>query len=109
MLYHFQYKITLRNLHIEQPPAIQPNDVIPEGGIMTIFCLALGNPVPTISLYIGGHLVRQETGRHMVTTIQNVTRDMEYIMCYASNGYGVPTQAGKKIRISCKYAHCVVL
>lgn len=70
---------------------------------MTIYCLALGNPVPTISLYIGGHLVRQEAGRHMVTTIQNVTRDMEYIVCYASNGYGVPTQASKKIRISCKY------
>lgn len=28
---------------------------------MTIFCLALGNPTPQISLYIGGHLVRQET------------------------------------------------
>lgn len=49
-----------KNYLILQPPAIQPNDKdIPEGGSMTIFCLALGNPVPTISLYIGGHLVRQ--------------------------------------------------
>lgn len=70
---------------------------------MTIFCLALGNPVPTISLYIGGHLIRQEVGRHMIVSIQNVTKDMEHILCYATNGYGVPTQAGKKIKISCKY------
>lgn len=70
---------------------------------MTIFCLALGNPVPTISLYIGGHLVRQEIGRHMVTTIQNVSKEMENILCYASNGYGTPTQASRKIRISCKF------
>lgn len=70
---------------------------------MTIFCLALGNPVPTISLYIGGHFVRQEIGRHMVTTIQNVSREMEHILCYATNGFGVPTQAVRKIKISCKY------
>lgn len=70
---------------------------------MTIFCLALGNPVPTISLYIGGHLIRQEVGRHMIVSIQNVTKDMEHILCYATNGYGVPTQAGKKIKISCMY------
>lgn len=74
---------------------------------MTIFCLALGNPAPTISLYIGGHLVRQEIGRHMVTTIQNVSKEMEHILCYATNGYGVPTQAGKKIKISCMY--CIFL
>lgn len=70
---------------------------------MTIFCLALGNPVPTISLYIGGHLVRQEIGRHMVTTIQNISRDMDQVSCYATNGYGQPTQAGKRIKINCMY------
>lgn len=39
----------------------------------------------------------------MVTTIQNVTKDMDFVLCHASNGYGVPTQTGKKIRISCKF------
>lgn len=69
---------------------------------MTILCLALGNPIPTISLYIGGHFVRSEIGRHMVTIIQNVTKDMEKVACQVSNGYGVPMQATTKIRISCE-------
>lgn len=70
---------------------------------MTILCLALGNPAPTISLYVGGHLVRQDTSRHMVTVIHNVTKDMEHISCYADNGYGIPMQAMKKVNISCKF------
>lgn len=49
-----------------------------------LFHFKCNNPVPTISLYIGGHLIRQEVGRHMVTTIQNVTKDMDQILCYAS-------------------------
>lgn len=69
---------------------------------MTILCLALGNPIPTISLYVGGHFVRSEIGRHMVTIIQNVTKDMEKVSCQVSNGYGVPVQATRKINISCE-------
>ena len=69
---------------------------------MTILCLALGNPMPEISLYVGGHLLRQETSRHMVTIIQNVTRDMEQVSCYFDNGYGVPMQAAKRVHISCE-------
>lgn len=86
-----------------EPPTIQPSDMIQEGGSMTVLCLALGNPAPTISLYIGGHLVRQDTSRHMVTTIHNITSDMKDVSCYADNGYGVPMQASKKISISCEY------
>ncbi|XP_037031427.1 Ig-like and fibronectin type-III domain-containing protein 2 isoform X3 [Bradysia coprophila] len=82
------------------PPTIHPANIIAEGGSMTILCLALGNPAPTISLYVGGHLVRQDTSRHMVTTIHNVTTDMEHVSCYADNGYGIPMQASKKIQIS---------
>lgn len=70
---------------------------------MTILCLALGNPAPTISLYVGGHLVRQDTSRHMVTVIHNVTADMEHVSCYADNGYGIPMQASRKVNISCKF------
>ncbi|XP_055528945.1 Ig-like and fibronectin type-III domain-containing protein 1 [Wyeomyia smithii] len=82
------------------PPTVHPSDIISEGGSMTILCLALGNPAPTISLYVGGHLVRQDTSRHMITVIHNVTTDMEHISCYADNGYGIPMQASKKVNIS---------
>ncbi|XP_021707105.1 Ig-like and fibronectin type-III domain-containing protein 1 [Aedes aegypti] len=82
------------------PPTVHPSDIISEGGSMTILCLALGNPAPTISLYVGGHLVRQDTSRHMITVIHNVTIDMEHISCYADNGYGIPMQASKKVNIS---------
>ncbi|XP_067642607.1 Ig-like and fibronectin type-III domain-containing protein 1 isoform X2 [Eurosta solidaginis] len=81
------------------PPTVHPADNIPEGGSMTILCLALGNPAPTISLYVGGHLVRQDTSRHMVTVIHNVSADMEHISCYADNGYGVPMQATRRVNI----------
>lgn len=67
---------------------------------MTILCIAMGTPTPTISLYISGRLVRQEVTRHMVTVIHNVTRDMDQISCYADNGYGTPMQASRKINIS---------
>ncbi|XP_052873386.1 Ig-like and fibronectin type-III domain-containing protein 1 [Anopheles cruzii] len=82
------------------PPTVHPSDIISEGGSMTILCLAMGNPAPTISLYVGGHLVRQDTSRHMITVIHNVTTDMEHISCYADNGYGIPMQAAKKVNIS---------
>lgn len=77
---------------------------------MTVLCIAMGTPMPTISLYISGRLVRQETTRHMVTVIHNVTKDMDQISCYADNGYGTPMQASKKITISRKwkkYKTCV--
>ncbi|XP_043647954.1 Ig-like and fibronectin type-III domain-containing protein 2 [Drosophila teissieri] len=81
------------------PPTVHPGDNIPEGGSMTILCLAFGNPAPTISLYVGGHLVRQDASRHMVTVIHNVSTDMEHISCYADNGYGVPMQATRRVNI----------
>ncbi len=47
-------------------------------------------------------MIRQDTSRHMVTTIHNVTTDMEHVSCYADNGYGIPMQASKKVQISCE-------
>ncbi|XP_061379093.1 Ig-like and fibronectin type-III domain-containing protein 2 isoform X2 [Danaus plexippus] len=83
-----------------EPPTINPVNLVVEGSSMTILCIAMGTPTPTISLYISGHLVRQEVTRHMVTVVHNVTRDMELISCYADNGYGTPMQASRKINIS---------
>lgn len=86
-----------------EPPTVHPINLVIEGSSMTILCTAMGTPMPTISLYISGRLVRQETKRHMVTVIHNVTRDMDQISCYADNGYGTPMQATRKITISRKY------
>ncbi|XP_066261909.1 Ig-like and fibronectin type-III domain-containing protein 1 [Euwallacea similis] len=83
-----------------EPPTVHPINLVIEGSSMTILCIAMGNPMPTISLYISGRLVRQDTTRHMVTVIHNVTRDMDQISCYADNGYGTPMQASRKITIS---------
>ncbi|KAJ3623708.1 hypothetical protein MTP99_017378 [Tenebrio molitor] len=83
-----------------EPPTVHPINLVIEGSSMTILCIAMGTPMPTISLYISGRLVRQDTTRHMVTVIHNVTRDMDQISCYADNGYGTPMQASRKITIS---------
>jgi len=90
----------LTKIKIFQPPTVHPINLVMEGSSMTILCIAMGTPMPTISLYISGRLVRQETTRHMVTVIHNVTRDMDQISCYADNGYGTPMQASRKITIS---------
>nr|CAD7256254.1 unnamed protein product [Timema shepardi] len=83
-----------------EPPTVHPINLVMEGSSMTILCIAMGTPMPTISLYISGRLVRQETTRHMVTVVHNVTKDMDQISCYADNGYGTPMQASRKITIS---------
>ncbi|KAK9739714.1 Fibronectin type III domain [Popillia japonica] len=83
-----------------EPPTVHPINLVIEGSSMTILCIAMGTPMPTISLYISGRLVRQETTRHMVTVVHNVTKDMDQISCYADNGYGTPMQASRKITIS---------
>lgn len=83
-----------------EPPTVNPVNLVVEGSSMTILCIAMGTPTPTISLYVSGRLVRQEITRHMVTVIHNVTRDMDQISCYADNGYGTPMQASRKINIS---------
>ncbi|XP_046473967.1 Ig-like and fibronectin type-III domain-containing protein 2 isoform X1 [Neodiprion pinetum] len=83
-----------------EPPTVHPINLVVEGSSMTILCIAMGTPMPTISLYISGRLVYQETTRHMVTVVNNVTRDMDQISCYADNGYGTPMQASRKISIS---------
>lgn len=85
--------------HVE-PPTVHPMNLVIEGSSMTVLCIAMGTPTPTISLYLSGRLVRQKTTRHMVTVISNVTRDMNEISCYADNGYGTPMQASKRIVIS---------
>ncbi len=77
--------------------------MVTEGSSMTVLCIAMGTPLPTVTLYINGHPVRSDVSRHMVTVVHNVTRDMGDVSCYADNGYGTPMQASRKITISSKY------
>ncbi|KAK7081529.1 hypothetical protein SK128_028299, partial [Halocaridina rubra] len=83
-----------------EKPTVHPMNLIVEGGNMTVLCIAMGSPPPTVSLYISGVLIHQNVTRHMVTVVPNVTRDMTDISCYADNGYGTPMQASKTIRVS---------
>lgn len=83
-----------------EPPTVHPINLVVEGSSMTIICIAMGTPMPTISLYISGRFVRQDITRHMVTVVHNVTRDMNLISCYADNGYGTPMEARRRIIIS---------
>lgn len=37
-----------------QPPTVHPINLVMEGSSMSILCIAMGTPTPTISLYISG-------------------------------------------------------
>ncbi|XP_065582217.1 Ig-like and fibronectin type-III domain-containing protein 1 [Artemia franciscana] len=79
---------------------IHPTKFIREGGSMTIVCGALGNPMPTVEIYVGGKIISSERTRYLVTIISNVTRDMNEVSCYAENGIGTAAQASRRVVIS---------
>jgi hypothetical protein len=81
-----------------QTPTIEPAD-LHIGTNMTVHCIAMGTPLPTVTLYINGHLLRSEITQHMVTMVHNVTSDMGHVSCYADNGYGTPMIASRTITI----------
>jgi len=83
-----------------EAPTIHPINMVTEGSTMTVLCIAMGTPLPTVTLYINGHPLRSEITRHMVTMVHNVTSDMGHVSCYADNGYGTPMIASRKITIS---------
>lgn len=82
-----------------ETPTVHPNEGLMEGGSMTILCIALGTPTPTVTLYLGPHPIRSEKTRHMVTTIHNITRMMADISCYVDNGFGTPMRSSRSIKI----------
>lgn len=87
---------------IQQPPRIQPMNLLVEGRTMTVVCVALGDPTPTISLYINGKLIKQQKNRHLTQVVENITREMDIVSCYADNGYGTPMQSARRIQVSRK-------
>ena len=90
-----------------QSPRIQPANMLVEGRAMTIVCVALGDPTPTISLYINGELIKQQKNRHLTQVVDNVTRDMDVVTCYADNGYGNPMETTRRIQISRMMNHVI--
>ena len=88
------------NIVLLQAPTIHPIDMVVEGSTMTVLCIAMGTPSPTVTLYVNGHPLRSEVSRHMVTKLHNVSRDMGHVSCYADNGYGTPMIASRRITIS---------
>ncbi len=84
---------------VVEVPTVHPMNLVLENGSMTVICVAMGTPMPTISLYVSGELIKQEKTRHLVAVISNVTRSMNLITCYAENGYGQPSEASKRIVI----------
>ena len=56
---------------------------------MTVLCIAMGTPLPTVTLYINGHPLRNEITRHMVTMVHNVTSDMGHVSCIHVFAYHV--------------------
>ncbi|XP_021960351.1 Ig-like and fibronectin type-III domain-containing protein 1 [Folsomia candida] len=83
-----------------EPPRIQPLNLLIEGRSMTVVCVALGDPTPSISLYINGKLMKTQKNRHLTQVVENITRDMDIVSCYADNGYGTPMQAARRIQVA---------
>lgn len=85
-------------------PIVHPINIVLEGGSMTVICAAVGNPMPTVSLYVAGRLIKQEKTRHMVAVMTNVTRSMNHISCYAKNGYGQTSESSRRIVIGREFS-----
>ncbi|KAG9508936.1 Ig-like and fibronectin type-III domain-containing protein 2, partial [Fragariocoptes setiger] len=59
-----------------------------EGNNITVMCVALGQPVPQISMFINGLLVQKRTQPYVIYHLVNLTRGQLTISCFASNGHG---------------------
>ncbi|RWS04782.1 Ig-like and fibronectin type-III domain-containing protein C25G4.10-like protein, partial [Dinothrombium tinctorium] len=69
-------------------PVIIPAGPIVEGSVITVMCVGMGIPTPTVSLYVNGFLMKKDSRRHIALTIPNVQRNLTSITCVAVNGYG---------------------
>lgn len=90
------------------PPQLEPSGPIIEGSIMIVRCDATGSPIPTISVYVNGILVKTEETRHISYKLDYVQRNLTAISCQASNAQTdsnssiFPAQSHVEIRVRCK-------
>jgi len=75
-------------------------DTIKEWGSMTVLCIATGMPAPRVIMSINGVELHSQVTRYMVTVVHNVTKDVDLVSCFATNGYGGAMVATKKVTIS---------
>ncbi|XP_015790397.1 Ig-like and fibronectin type-III domain-containing protein 1 [Tetranychus urticae] len=76
-------------------PLIIPAGPVVEGTNITILCVAMGTPMPVLSLYVNGQLKRREERRHISFQLANVDRNLSSIGCYAANGFGKDAQSAQ--------------
>ncbi len=89
-----------------QMPLIIPAGSIIEGSNITVMCVAMGTPVPVISMFINGQLVAKQESRHLTFSIANVNRNLTAISCYAINGFGKEAQSAQSsldVYVKCEF------
>uniref|UniRef100_A0A131YT19 Neural cell adhesion molecule l1 n=1 Tax=Rhipicephalus appendiculatus TaxID=34631 RepID=A0A131YT19_RHIAP len=69
-------------------PLVIPSGPIMEGVNMTVMCIGVGVPTPTVSVYVNGILQIQLPQHHVAITVPRVSRNVTKVSCFATNGYG---------------------
>ncbi|XP_075547346.1 Ig-like and fibronectin type-III domain-containing protein 2 [Dermacentor variabilis] len=69
-------------------PLVIPSGPIMEGINMTVMCIGVGVPTPTVSVYVNGILQIQLPQHHVAITVPRVSRNVTKVSCFATNGYG---------------------
>ena len=73
-----------------------------------VSCVALGLPTPTVSLYMGGAIIRLPTLHEVSLTTTAQRSDIGEYFCTADNSVGSTTSPTATIRVRCKYT-CVCI
>lgn len=76
-------------------PVIIPYGPIVESTNVSLLCVAMGTPTPTLSLYVNGQLMRRDDRRLISYPLINVQRNLTSVGCYATNGYGKDAQSAQ--------------
>lgn len=82
------------------PPLIIPAGPIIEGRNITIMCIALGTPAPTVSLYINGEVMSEKIQHHVAHTIASIHHNVTNTACFADNGHGQGAYSALEIHVS---------
>lgn len=80
-------------------PLVIPAGPILEGVNMTVMCIGVGVPTPTVSVYVNGILQVQLPQHHVAITVPRVSRNVTKVSCFATNGYGHGAHSSTDIHI----------
>ncbi|XP_076359868.1 Ig-like and fibronectin type-III domain-containing protein 2 isoform X2 [Tachypleus tridentatus] len=82
------------------PPVIIPSGQIMEGSNISILCVGIGMPLPTVSIYVDGKLCIEDQNRHLSFTIPYIRHNVTSVSCYADNGFGHGAQSTRRISVN---------